>query len=90
MPTKDATGLPYTTLSYANGPGYRRNRPDLSKVDTEDSDYLQLVTVPMMAETHAGEDVAAFAVGLNSEKVKGVMEQNELFGVMQGALFPKK
>ena len=90
VPTKDATGLPYTTLSYANGPGYRRNRPDLSKVDTEDSDYLQLVTVPMMAETHAGEDVAAFAVGLNSEKVRGVMEQNELFGVMQGALFPKK
>ena len=90
VPTKDATGLPYTTLSYANGPGYRRNRPDLSKVNTEDSDYLQLVTVPMMAETHAGEDVAAFAVGLNSEKVRGVMEQNELFGVMQGALFPKK
>ena len=44
----------------------------------------------MMAETHAGEDVAAFAVGLNSEKVRGVMEQNELFGIMQGALFPKK
>ena len=90
VPTKDATGLPYTTLSYANGPGYRRNRPDLSKVNTEDSDYLQLVTVPMMVETHAGEDVAAFAVGLNSEKVRGVMEQNELFGVMRGALFPKK
>ena len=89
VPTKDATGLAYTTLSYANGPGYRRNRPDLSKVNTQDSDYLQLVTVPMMAETHAGEDVAAFAIGLNSEKVRGVMEQNELFGVMQGALFPK-
>ena len=86
----DAIGLPYTTLSYANGGGYRKNRPNLSKVDTREPNYLQLSTVPMMAETHAGEDVAAFAIGLNSEKVRGVMEQNELFGVMQDALFLEK
>ncbi|HBF62716.1 MAG TPA: hypothetical protein DDW59_04725, partial [Gammaproteobacteria bacterium] len=44
-------------------------------------------TVPMYAETHAGEDVAAFAVGVNADKVRGVMEQSALFEVMRGALF---
>ena len=84
---KDATGLPYTTLSYANGGGYKKRRLDLSKIDTEDVDYQQLATVPMYSETHAGEDVAAYAIGLNALKVRGVMEQNELYYVMHGALF---
>ena len=84
---KDATGLPYTTLSYANGGGYKKRRLDLSKIDTEDVDYQQLATVPMYSETHAGEDVAAYAIGLNAVKVRGVMEQNELYYVMHGALF---
>ena len=86
---KDATGLPYTTLSYANGGGYRKRRPDLTKVDTAALDYQQLSTVPMYSETHAGEDVAAFAVGVNADKVRGVMEQNALFDVMHDALFER-
>ena len=86
-PILDATGKPYTTLSYANGPGYRKQRPDLSDVDTQDQNYQQLGTVPLQAETHAGEDVAAFAVGVNASAVRGVMEQNRLFNVMFNALF---
>ena len=88
-PILDATGKPYTTLSYANGPGYRKQRPDLSDVDTQDQNYQQLGTVPLQAETHAGEDVAAFAVGVNASAVRGVMEQNRLFNVMHQALFEK-
>lgn len=84
---KDATGLPYTTLSYANGGGYKKRRPDLTEVDTTALNYQQLGTVPMYAETHAGEDVAAFAVGVNADQVKGVMEQSALFDVMHRALF---
>lgn len=86
---KDATGLPYTTLSYANGSGYKKRRPDLTEVDTTAVNYQQLGTIPMYSETHAGEDVAAFAVGVNADKVRGVMEQNALFEVMHGALFPQ-
>jgi alkaline phosphatase len=41
----------------------------------------------MQAETHAGEDVAAFATGANATAVRGVMEQNRLFNVMYDALF---
>ena len=86
-PMLDATGKPYTTLSYANGPGYRKQRPDLSDVDTQARNFQQLGTVPMLAETHAGEDVAAFATGANATAVRGVMEQNRLFNVMYDALF---
>jgi alkaline phosphatase len=86
-PILDATGKPYTTLSYANGPGYRKQRPDLSDVDTQGRNYQQLGTVPLQAETHAGEDVAAFAAGVNASAVRGVMEQNRLFHVMFNALF---
>ena len=86
-PMLDATGKPYTTLSYANGPGYRKQRPDLSDVDTQARNFQQLGTVPMQAETHAGEDVAALATGANATAVRGVMEQNRLFNVMYDALF---
>ncbi len=57
----------YTTLSYANGPGYKDEYPDLSDVDTTDPGYQQLGTVPLPIETHAGEDVAAFATGKNAD-----------------------
>ena len=85
-PILDATGEPYTTLSYANGPGYKKQRPNLSKINTQDPDYQQLGTVPTQSETHAGEDVAAFAVGQNAAAVRGVMEQNRLYDVMYDVL----
>jgi len=85
----DATGKPYTTLSYANGPGYKKQQPDLTNIDTTDPDYQQLGTVPLIIETHAGEDVAAFAAGKSATQVRGVMEQNKLFNVMHSALFDK-
>ena len=76
----------YTTLSYANGPGYKDPRPDLSDVDTTAPEYQQLGMIPLPAETHAGEDVAAYAQGHGAQGVRGVMEQNELFEVMRHAL----
>lgn len=86
--TKDAAGLPYTTLGYANGPGYTGELPDLNEVDTEDKDYRQIASVPMPSETHGGEDVAAYARGPNADTLHGVIEQNEIYHVLRGALFP--
>jgi len=83
----DRKGRPYTTLSYANGPGYVEELPDLTEIDTTERNYRQVGTVPTMIETHAGEDVAAFAQGKNASAVRGVMEQNKLFDVMRDALF---
>lgn len=83
----DAKAPAYTTLSYANGPGYKETLPDLTDVDTTAPNYQQLGTIPLPSETHAGEDVAAFATGKNANAVRGVMEQNKLFDVMTSALF---
>jgi alkaline phosphatase len=84
----DDDGLPYTTLSYANGPGYRgpNARPDLTDIDTTEVDFLQEALVPLSSETHAGEDVAVFAVGPSSHLVRGVQEQTISYYVMTHAL----
>jgi alkaline phosphatase len=86
-PAVDANGLPYTTLSYANGPGYRGGkRPDLSKTDTKAVSYLQEALVPLGDETHGGEDVALYARGPGAQLVHGNQEQTISFYVMARAL----
>ena len=80
----DKLGLPYTTLGYANGPGFiapqpGRVRPDLSKVDTQDVDYLQESVVPLGGETHGGDDVGVWAKGNGADAVRGSIEQNVLY-----------
>ena len=82
-PETDSNGLPYTTLVYANGPGYAGpGRPDLSAVDTTAPDYLQEAMVPMGAETHGGDDVGVWARGPGSSAVRGSIEQNAIFHLM--------
>ena len=82
-PVLAADGKPYTTLGYANGPGaLRGERP----VPATGINAIQQATVPTGAETHAGEDVALFATGPGAERVRGVMEQNLIYGVIRKAL----
>ncbi|KAJ9577041.1 hypothetical protein L9F63_006389, partial [Diploptera punctata] len=69
-------GLPYATLSYANGLGYKAAGYDLREDDMGDPDYLFPATVPMSTETHDGTDVGIFARGPWSHLFTGVMEQN--------------
>ncbi len=83
----DKNKKPYTTLGYANGPGFvEGERPDLTQDNVTSPDYKQESTVPKNSETHAGEDVAIFADGVNSWMFRGVMEQNWIFYVMKDAL----
>ena len=81
-----APAYTYPTLGYANGPGAL---PDYTTVDTQSPDFRQPATLPMLAETHGGEDVAAYARGVAAELVHGVMEQNELHRALYKALFGK-
>ncbi|ENM5739963.1 alkaline phosphatase [Vibrio mimicus] len=90
----DSNGMPYTTLGYANGPGFGSvndsvnldaNRPNLNQNDVTDVNYRQEATVPMGGETHAGEDVAVYAKGPGAHLVTGSVEQNMLFHVMNYA-----
>ncbi len=90
IPATDRDGLPYTTLGYANGPGYRDSevgtRPDLTEVDTSDVDFLQEATVPLHAETHSGTDVIVYADGPGAQLFRGVQEQNYVYHVMRYAV----
>ena len=81
----DRNGLPYATLSYANGPGYRAVRPVLTEAETSSLKFLQEATVPLSSETHAGEEVAIYASGPSAHLVKGTMEQNWIYYVMKDA-----
>jgi alkaline phosphatase len=90
----DSNGMPYTTLGYANGPGFGfgndpvntdNHRPDLNLYNVTDVDYRQEATVPLGSETHAGEDVAVYATGPGAQLVTGSVEQNMLFHVMNYA-----
>ncbi|MEP6602280.1 MAG: alkaline phosphatase [Nitrospirota bacterium] len=66
--------------------GIARGRPDLSAVNTSDPDYIQEATVPLIAESHGGEDVAIYASGPGAHLFHGVQEQNVIFHVMVEAL----
>lgn len=85
---KGRDGKPYTTLSYANGPGAvteGQPRPDLTNVDTKALDFVQQALVPINSQTHAGDDVVVYAVGPWAHLFHGTVEQNYIFHVMNFA-----
>ena len=79
--------LPYTTLSYGNGPGYNLDgsRENLTNVDTASITYVQQSAVPVASESHGGEDVPIYASGPMSHLIHGVKEQHYVGHVMQYA-----
>lgn len=103
-PTNDpalaADGNPYTTLSYANGPGYGFYEGENARYagginagrklqmddDTTDPNFHQESLVPTPGETHGGEDVAIYARGPWAHLIRGVQEQSYIYYVMRQAL----
>ena len=61
-------------------------RPDLSKVNTEDPDYMQEAIAPFADESHGGEDVGLWARGPGSDAIRGSVEQNAIFHFMLQAM----
>ena len=94
-------GKPYTTLSFANGPGGvfpkleegqtaaqalpAGVRPDLSDVDTESVDFIQQAGVHLASETHGGEDVAIYASGPQAYLFGGTVDEQYIYHVMSQA-----
>ena len=66
-------------------PVQENRRADLSDVDTTHEGFHSESLVHMSSETHAGEDVAIYAIGAGSDLIRGVMEQNVIFHVMMEA-----
>ncbi|KAM3876368.1 alkaline phosphatase, intestinal, tandem duplicate 1 [Diretmus argenteus] len=77
--------MPFTSILYANGPGYvhiNGTRGNITMVDYYDEEYMQQAAVPLDAETHGGEDVAIYAKGPMAHLFHGVKEQNYVAHVM--------
>jgi alkaline phosphatase len=76
--------MPYTTLSYAGGPGFNSIfNPDGSRINPltfNYSDYkLQYPTlVPLENGLHGGQDVGVWASGPQSHLFSGHYEQNSI------------
>nr|CAD7434340.1 unnamed protein product [Timema monikensis] len=73
--------LPYSTISYGNGPGYRPpqydgRRYDISRDNTKDKNYMFPALLPLNSETHGGDDVGVFARGPWAHLFTGVYEQH--------------
>ncbi|XP_067647682.1 membrane-bound alkaline phosphatase-like [Eurosta solidaginis] len=83
--------LPYTVLSYANGPGYSKTfsqttgRRDLSDANWDDPKFRFMATVPLASGTHGGEDVAVFASGPYEHYFTGNYEQTNIPALMAHA-----
>ncbi|XP_073961252.1 membrane-bound alkaline phosphatase-like [Choristoneura fumiferana] len=83
-------GVPYMTLSYTNGPGYRQQQSN-ERVDvTQDSNFMAIrwrthAEVPFELETHGGDDVAVFARGPQQQLFTGLYEQSQLPHLMAHA-----
>uniref|UniRef100_A0A1A8LNY8 Alkaline phosphatase n=1 Tax=Nothobranchius pienaari TaxID=704102 RepID=A0A1A8LNY8_9TELE len=81
----DADQKPFTAISYGNGPGYKivnGGRENISTVNYESSHYQAQAAVPLLSETHGGDDVAVFAKGPMAHLLHGIHEQNYIPHVM--------
>lgn len=79
-------GKPYPTLMYANGPSADENGERQAWYDEnirKDSRYPSLV--PLSSESHGAEDVALYAKGPGAHLVRGTLEQNVIFHIMNHA-----
>ncbi|CAG7818514.1 unnamed protein product, partial [Allacma fusca] len=78
--TSPIDGLPFNTLSYANGPGFRPpdvngHRHDVTNDNFTNKDYQQPAGVPLSSETHGGDDVIIYSRGPFSHLLTGVVNQ---------------
>ncbi|CAH2248097.1 dual specificity testis-specific kinase 2 isoform X1 [Pelobates cultripes] len=84
-PKKALDAKSYTSILYANGPGFNltgNGRPDVDNITSDSSNYRQQAAVPLDSETHGGEDVAIMAKGPMAHLFHGVQEQTYISHVM--------
>lgn len=88
---------PFETLTYANGPAFYDHRvwdnqnnnmqhgtwinPEILK-NRSDVNYRHFAAIPLIDETHGGEDVPVYATGPGSFLIRGSFEQNYIAHVM--------
>ncbi|MDV6330401.1 alkaline phosphatase [Asticcacaulis sp. 201] len=88
-PLLDDKGQPYTILSYASGPGAKRDDTDktpLTEEVAESPDYHQQALILTGSAKHAGEDVPVYATGPQAHLLSGTVESSYIYQVMAYAL----
>ncbi|CAH0401074.1 unnamed protein product [Chilo suppressalis] len=80
---RDSDGVPYMTISYANGPGARAQNNGSRPNVVVENDFGRLrwrshADMPLSSETHGGDDVAVFARGPHHHMFTGLYEQSQL------------
>ncbi len=92
-PTRAGDGEPYTTLGYMNGPGAITELPRPAPQTGIGAVAQSLIPFANRNidgtisndDTHGGQDVALYGIGVGSERVRGVIEQNLIFDIMMNA-----
>ena len=84
--TLGTDGLPFTTLLYGNGPGYKNPRGNLTAVDTTAPTYKQQSAVPWGSDGHSGEDCPIYAGGPGAHLFHGVQKQSYIFHAIMEAM----
>lgn len=80
----DIDFLPFSTLSFGNGPGFEKTyNEDGSRYDITNDDFSDIhlrypATVPRTSETHGGEDVGVYASGPMAHLFTGSYEQSTI------------
>ena len=80
----DEDFMPFTTLSYANGPGFYNTynadgtRRNPETFDNTDPAMQYPATVPIEKDTHGGEDVGVWASGPMSHLFRGSYDQTTI------------
>lgn len=79
---RDHHGNPYTTLGYHNGPHVSDPHETLTDKMVQADDFQQRSAIKLNTETHAGEDVVLYAYGAGAQKVRGVIDQKDIFDII--------
>ncbi|KAF2362389.1 Alkaline phosphatase [Trinorchestia longiramus] len=85
-------GLPLSTITYTNGPGFQGSyiadnggnveRRNLTDDDVTDYDFVKPAGALRYSETHGGDDVALYAIGPMSHLFQRTHEQSYIAHVM--------
>lgn len=81
----DVTQLPFTVITYGNGPGFSDSKENFTNEEVAKPDYVQRSAFPLKEETHGGEDVAVYATGPWAHLYTGVHDQSYIPHVMAHA-----
>jgi len=87
-PSKDANGVTYGNLVFANGSKRADVRVDVDAATMTSKDYLQEAVIRkggVGSETHGGGDVKLHAAGAGAKTFKGTIDNTKVFGLVKTA-----